>query len=59
MAKGASLFVAERIGALALAGDGEGAAMCKVIAVRLDALRSVAQPAKDVARPAGIPDVER
>ena len=32
-------FVAERIGALALAGDTDGIAMWKAIAVRLDAMR--------------------
>lgn len=36
---GAPLFVAERIGALALAGDEAGVAIWKAIAVRLDALR--------------------
>lgn len=35
----APLFVAERIGALALAGDEAGVAIWKAIAVRLDALR--------------------
>jgi len=54
--KGAQLFVAERIGALALAGDGEGVAMWKAIAVRLDALRSGTQPSEDDPRPAGIPE---
>jgi hypothetical protein len=34
----AALHVAERIGALALAGDREGIAMWKAIAARLDAL---------------------
>lgn len=51
--KGAPLFVAERIGALALADDGEGVAMWKAIAVRLDPLRHGAQSAQDVPRPAG------
>lgn len=37
--EGAPLFVAERIGALALAGDDEGVAMWKAIANRLDALK--------------------
>lgn len=36
----APLHVAERIGALALAGDLEGVAMWKAIAARLDALRA-------------------
>jgi hypothetical protein len=39
----APLFVAERIGALALAGDEAGVAIWKVIAARLDILRGGAQ----------------
>ncbi|WP_447759829.1 DUF6961 family protein [Sphingopyxis panaciterrae] len=42
---GALLFVAKRIGTLALAGDEEGVAMWKAIAARLDALRRRARPA--------------
>ena len=37
----AAVVVAERIGALALAGDGEGIAMWKAIAACLDALNKV------------------
>jgi len=37
-------FVAERIGALALAGDAEGIAMWQSIAARLDAMRQPAAP---------------
>jgi len=36
----APLFIAERIGALALQGDAEGVAMWTAIAGRLDALRA-------------------
>jgi len=38
--EGARLFVAERIGALALAGDADGVEMWKAIASRLDTLRA-------------------
>lgn len=41
----APLFVAERIGALALAGDAEGVAKWKAIAIRLDSLRAEADGA--------------
>ncbi len=37
--KRAAVFAAERIGALALAGDHDGVAMWKAIAARLDAMR--------------------
>ena len=43
-AEGANLFVAERIGALALAGDEAGIAIWKEIARRLDMLRDETQP---------------
>lgn len=37
-------FIAERIGALAIAGDADGMAMWKAIAVRLDAMRKAGGP---------------
>ncbi|SEH12554.1 hypothetical protein SAMN05428974_0501 [Sphingopyxis sp. YR583] len=42
--EGAARFVAERIGALALAGDAAGVAMWKAIAARLDAMTQGALP---------------
>lgn len=40
----AAAFIAERIGALALAGDDDGVAMWKAIAIRLDAMREGVRP---------------
>ncbi|WP_327195822.1 DUF6961 family protein [Sphingopyxis sp. LC81] len=43
----APLFVAERLGSLARAGDEEGVVMWKAIAARLDLLRGGGQPCRD------------
>lgn len=43
---GAPRFVAERIGALAIAGDADGVAMWKAIARRLDGLRDGSRKGK-------------